>query len=405
MKFSIIIPVYNSDQYIDRCLNSILKQDMEFEIICVDDGSSDNSKEILARYEKQHHNVNVIYSESNEGPSIARNKGLRVASGEYIWFVDSDDYILDNSLADLYDIVQCEQPDFVTFGTEKEFQTYEIEKKYSRGSAGYYLDYNTPCTGIQLMKQLLTNNELATACAWRYLYNRKFLLDNKLLFLENIINEDVLFVIQCYLCADKVILSKKNFYHYFKREFSITTTEDESTEVKNIFVCYSELFKFAMETKEVEKQNVVIQILEILAAFIQHKCQDGKIDVVFEDRFRQYMYGLLFADKIIDENQKICLDEEKLRNCNVYIYGAGTFARRMLERLNSLDIRINGVIVTQKNRKTFMGHEVIAYEDMNENKDEVIVLVAIKGENGEKVRTQLRLDGYKNVIGLAEVTK
>ncbi|MCI5933900.1 MAG: glycosyltransferase [Lachnospiraceae bacterium] len=398
MKFSIIIPVYNADQYIDRCLKSILKQEMDFEIICVDDGSSDQSKEILDRYEKQYHSVNVIYSGCNEGPSIARNKGLRAASGEYIWFVDSDDYISDNSLIELHNMVQSEQPDFVTFGSVNEFKTHEIEEKYNRGCAGYTMNYNVPCTGVQLMEQLLASNELVTAGAWRYIYNRKFLLDNKLFFLENIINEDVLFVIQCYLSANKVILSTKNFYHYFRRDSSITTTEDAVTTVKNFFVCYSELFKYAMVTKDIEKQKAVIQILDLLAEYIQQTRQEVQQDVIFEDIFRQYMYGLLFDDSKFQKNQKTFLDEFVLSESNVYIYGAGTFARRILEMLNVLDVKINGVLVTKKNRNTFMGHEVIAYEDLDEKKENVTVVIGIKGENGEKVRTQLRQDGYKNVI-------
>ena len=103
VKLSIIIPVYNGEEYIDRCLQSCLRQDIpadSYEIVVVDDGSTDSSNVILSRYAMEHANV-VVLTQSNKKQGAARNYGLSKAQGEYIWFVDSDDWIEANCLGRL----------------------------------------------------------------------------------------------------------------------------------------------------------------------------------------------------------------------------------------------------------------------------------------------------------------
>jgi len=105
MKISLIIPVFNVDQYLSRCLDSCIHQDLipdEYEIIAVNDGSTDRSLTILREYEQKYSNIKVI-DKPNGGLSSARNTGLSVAIGDYIWFIDSDDWIKENSLCKIYD--------------------------------------------------------------------------------------------------------------------------------------------------------------------------------------------------------------------------------------------------------------------------------------------------------------
>jgi len=103
IKVSIIIPVYNSELYIDRCIQSAIKQTLkEIEIICVDDASTDNSLEILKKYEKIDNRIKVIHLAENKGPSTSRNKGIDLATGEFIGFMDSDDYADNKFFENLY---------------------------------------------------------------------------------------------------------------------------------------------------------------------------------------------------------------------------------------------------------------------------------------------------------------
>ena len=114
---SIVVPVYNTEQYLDECLQSILKQTIieNIELICVNDGSSDNSLEILNLYKEKFPNM-IIIDQKNSGAPTARNNGLRVATGEYVYFIDSDDYIInDNCLNELYNVAKKAFLDILNF--------------------------------------------------------------------------------------------------------------------------------------------------------------------------------------------------------------------------------------------------------------------------------------------------
>lgn len=113
MLLSIIIPVYNTAKYLSECLDSCLNQDCsydDYEIICVDDGSSDNSADILDKYAADYSNIMVVHKE-NGGVSSARNKGIDISKGEYIWFVDSDDFIEENSVRDICKELKDNKPE------------------------------------------------------------------------------------------------------------------------------------------------------------------------------------------------------------------------------------------------------------------------------------------------------
>ena len=103
IQISIIIPVYNTEKYIQKCIDSLYQQNLNIEIIFIDDGSTDNSKEIINNYSKKDDRIKVL-SQNNQGPAVARNLGLEVAQGNYIAFLDSDDWIENNSLEMLYNV-------------------------------------------------------------------------------------------------------------------------------------------------------------------------------------------------------------------------------------------------------------------------------------------------------------
>lgn len=156
MLVSIIIPVYNLETYICRCLDSCLNQiliDEEFEIICVDDGSNDRSLEILNEYQENYSCIRV-FKQIHEGASAARNKGIKVARGEYIWFVDGDDWIAENSLHIVQDEIRKLQfkPDSILFTSKMvsedsdknivEREKYRVHYMEGMGSLEYSYDCN-----------------------------------------------------------------------------------------------------------------------------------------------------------------------------------------------------------------------------------------------------------------------
>ncbi len=119
MKLSVIVPVYNVEKFLPRCLDSLLRQGMEageYEIICVNDGSPDNSAQILSEYKQQHPDIFKVITQENQGLGGARNTGMKAAQGEYISFIDSDDYVVDGAFRYLYDnFCKDTKPDVLNF--------------------------------------------------------------------------------------------------------------------------------------------------------------------------------------------------------------------------------------------------------------------------------------------------
>ena len=221
MKLSIIVPVFNVEDYIRTCLESILSQGLSddcFEIIIINDGTLDKSMVVIADIIETHQNIQVINQE-NQGLSIARNNGLEKACGEYILFVDSDDLLIDNcvpylldkaisSKADLIiaDFMKKHNEDIVHFG-ENSFKQKDGKAKEGTG------------------KELFLTNFYPYHCyVWRTMYRREFLNLNHLRFIPHIIFEDVPFTHQCYLKANRCIRINWYFIIYRQGHASITST-------------------------------------------------------------------------------------------------------------------------------------------------------------------------------------
>lgn len=177
--FSIIVPVYNTKTYLERCVKSILNQNYDgFELILVDDGSSDGSADICDEYAKSDKRVRVIHKK-NGGVSSARNCGLKMATGDYVWFVDSDDYIQQDALLILHEVVMRDKKDLYVFNTHKENETFEgdLDTFFQRYYFTYVLKY----------------------APWNKLYKRSVLNQYQLQYdEEETIGEDLLFNINYY---------------------------------------------------------------------------------------------------------------------------------------------------------------------------------------------------------------
>ena len=116
-KFSIIIPVYNAEKYLPKCIDSLIKQTFKkFEIICINDGSSDKSLNILKRYATNDTRIK-IFTQKNSGPAVARNLGLEKAQGKYLWFIDADDWIEEKACEILNNIINKNSPDITIFAS------------------------------------------------------------------------------------------------------------------------------------------------------------------------------------------------------------------------------------------------------------------------------------------------
>ena len=216
MMFSIIVPIYKVEPYLDRCIISLREQTFqEIEIILVDDGSPDNCPYICDRYARDDNRIKVIHKD-NGGLSDARNKGLEAAKGKYIIFVDADDYIELNT---------CERfAPFANKGYDILIGDAIIEGGFS--SIQHIDAYEEIMSGSEYLKKSFIQKR-APMAAWLNIYKREFLLNNDLQFKFGILHEDEQFTPRAFLKANTVVCTKIDFYHYIIREDSITTRKDK----------------------------------------------------------------------------------------------------------------------------------------------------------------------------------
>ena len=242
MKFSIIVPVYNVEQYLEKCLDSLQVQDYtDYEVICVNDGSTDGSRKILTEMENQFPKMRIIDRE-NGGLSAARNTGLKAAKGDYIIFVDSDDWVEPTMLNRLDKEANGE--DIICFACRKS-DCGAIDTLVQEQSDGWSY-YN---------RHALEHREVAFVCIWQRCYRRRFLEDNNLQFREGILHEDNEFTPRACLVAKSIKVLPDVLYNYRVRPGSIMTTRGLKSKESLITIGneLSELF-----AKEGNKDKTVV---------------------------------------------------------------------------------------------------------------------------------------------------
>lgn len=218
-KLSIIVPVYNVEQYIRSCIESLYRQDIaeqDYEVIVVNDGTRDRSMEVIADIVRHHRNITVV-EQDNQGLSAARNTGLRHASGEYILFVDSDDLILDNSLKEILELCTDSKADLVV----ADFKKMEDEEILHINASSF--PRQALAVSEKTGKELLLQDLVPDQCyVWRTVYRQQFLKQNNIWFIAGITFEDIPFTHECYIKARKCLKTNIPFYIYRKGHASIS---------------------------------------------------------------------------------------------------------------------------------------------------------------------------------------
>lgn len=192
IKVSVILPIYNVAPYLDETFMSLLNQSLkEIEIIAVNDGSIDNSEDIIRKYQQKDTRIKYIY-QANQGQSVARNTALLQATGQYIYMMDSDDILSDSSALELcYQYAEKNRADFIFFDGDT-FSEKEVSRTSWNTKRTHLLDENTKYNGAFLLNMML-DNEKHNCVVWLLLINHDFLKRIGLKFYPGIIHEDELF--------------------------------------------------------------------------------------------------------------------------------------------------------------------------------------------------------------------
>lgn len=272
-KVSVIIPVYNVENYLRKCLNSLVNQTLkDIEIIVVNDGTLDNSQEIIDEYVKKYPKKVVSIIQENGGQGAARNTGLLHAKGEYIGYVDSDDYVEENMYEELYKKAKEEDSDIVICGNNVVKENYEFLSKED------------------VDKEFL----LGKMAVWNKIYKKNIIVDNKIQFRSKVWYEDLDFTMKVYFSSKKISYVDKPLYNYLLREGS-TMNNNNIKKNLELIEAFDSLIDYCKDKKIYNKAKDEIEFLCIYHMYIfattrvlntNNKYKD-KIEII--NKFKNYI--------------------------------------------------------------------------------------------------------------------
>ncbi|CEN83672.1 glycosyltransferase [Paeniclostridium sordellii] len=267
VKISVIVPVYNIEDYIEECIDSVLNQSYtKIELVIVDDGSKDKSGKICDFYKEKDNRVKVIHK-VNQGLSAARNEGIRHATGDYIMFLDGDDFIAKDCIDEIANLIETKgEADIITgrlveYYNESRSETYGFEldeKSFESKSGAYVFNY------------LLKNSPYSPWHSCVTIYNKNYFVNNKFYFTEGITSEDLDLLPRIYMKASKVIPYNRAFYYYRQlRPNSIINTVNSKRfyDIVNILKRYISLFEKIDYNKEF-KEVFLSQLANVYASYV-----------------------------------------------------------------------------------------------------------------------------------------
>jgi len=299
-EISVIVPVYNVEKYLEKCIDSILSQTFKnFEVILVDDGSTDSCGIICDKYERLDNRVKVIHK-TNGGLSSARNFGLEIAGGEYVVFVDSDDWIDENMCQELYneakennaDIVQC-----------------KFIKAYDENAIICHNQFNDieVIGNLDALNNLYNDRCIETVVTWNKLYKRD--LFNDITFPNGKLHEDEFTTYKLLYKANKVVLIGKEFYYYRQTPNSIMNSDFNIRRLDSLEALNQKLEFFKKINNELLYKKTIKSYEDILKEYY-FKCKNikdekevlKKIRNEYKKKFIEYMTNnqVSFKDKVIN---------------------------------------------------------------------------------------------------------
>ncbi len=304
-KVSIIIPIYNVEKYLHKCIESVESQTLEnIEVILVNDGSTDNSEIIIEKFKEKYNNIKYIKKE-NGGLSDARNVGIRNATGDYILFVDSDDYISDTLLNDL-SVYMEQEYDLIKFKMIKVDENY---KEIGKVEGPIFENKN----GEEAFN-LLYGNDVMLQPAWLYLYKKSFWDRNKFEYPVGMNHEDFARTALIMLKADSVASTNVYGYYYVQSEGSITRGNDE--------------------TKKLKRAQDIINHYDYMLRVID----DYNIMKRTKDNLKIYYTNcmILKLDELSEESKKVYLKELKERKVfkNIKVRSPKQLIKKILLNIN-----------------------------------------------------------------------
>lgn len=287
-KVSVIIPVYNSEKYIARCLDSVIEQTYKnIEIIIINDGSKDKSKEILDEYEKKYPNIIRHIEQENKGVAKTRNYGIKIANGNYITFIDNDDYIDKDYIETFVNVLKENEYDIVMGG------------------------YRRPNEYGKIIKELELQDEewskFMIMAPWAKIYKKSYLINNNIEFLSVNLGEDIYFNLKAVLISDKIKIIPYTGYYWFFNTASVSNTTQKNITQLQVYELLNNCYDMVKKEGLLEKNYKIIEthfiryiiwLLSFSTKKLDYKTISKEYDKIFkwlEERFPDYKKSKLIG--------------------------------------------------------------------------------------------------------------
>ena len=309
VKVSVIIPVFNTEKYLNECLDSVINQTLnDIEIICINDGSTDDSLNILESYSTKDKRLKII-SQPNKGQGAARNVGLKMSKGEYIYFMDSDDILKSETLKENYDLCQEKNLDLSMF----QLINYDDEKNE------YYQDhhYNMPTLAESVKDEIFSYKDLGetifhiAVSPVNKLYNKQFLTNLNVKFPEDVLFEDNIFFWNVFLNANRILFIQKHYY--IRRRHSSSSTGTAGIRFLDTIEVHNRVFDIFKGKKIFNKFKCNLFNKKINLVYLRFKQVNSNIKPLFFDKMKKDFQTMLneYGEELfscLNNNQKLILN-------------------------------------------------------------------------------------------------
>ena len=379
--FSVVIPVYNSEQFLHQSIHSVLAQKKNnVQIILINDGSTDGSKKICDFYKNKYNFIKVLHHKKNQGVAASRNNGIHISNGKYIIFLDSDDELFKGSLSGLEIVIKARKNPDVIIGRF-------IKKTFPNSNYNLIKANEKKINNTVNFIKYVNKNRFPIGQCWQFIVNKKFLLRNKIVFPIVKIGEDDLYVAKIICLMSSHAFLKKKFYFKKDRDSSLSHSKDFNTtkSTLNLLIqfCIFKDKKIWNKDKNIFINTFIQDVFGVFSALIilRKKKEVKKIShylrkkniknlIKFPENFNLYNLilkkgahkGLVEYKNLIINSKLLSIKKLNENYKNLYIYCRSKFAAATIKILKQNGYVIKGVIDDNKSfvKKDFLGYKTMS---------------------------------------------
>lgn len=406
-KISVVITVYNLEDYIDECISSVLNQSMkDIEVLCIDDASTDHSLEVLNRYADQDDRVRIFAQSESIGPSTARNIGYRESKGEYVYQIDGDDYIVDGALERMYKCATENKLDLLTFSADAFADTKEIEARVHDNLNLYKRIgmYNGVMKGMELFAKCVHNGDFLGNLYCIFL-NKQFFDSFNMYLVDGLYasaDNNFLF----YLNAQRSMCIPDILYMRRFRANSIVTSPKTLLKFESILTQYVyeislwNQYNFESYIEEALEQYFATYWKGVMKTYCNIIDKDMPLRLLPKHKLAKFVYEYCLNRKCVYWTTLTKEVIDKIRRYeNVIIYGAKDIGQEVRAVLEENDITNYFFAVTNNENEASIGDKIIYnIDELEYLKKTALVVIAVSKRHHKIIKENLAKRGFKNIL-------